>query len=116
MVKTLKINHYLPSTISTREAVRVIDKYLVANMNIVFDFEGVRFISRAFADELMKSIIKKKIKARFVNTNAEIIQLLDVVNRTLKDKRSDIHDIPVIQFSDKQQLHQFLESIDEHNH
>jgi len=112
MERTLKIRNYLPSSISTREAAKVIGENIDYDQNIVFDFESVDFISRAFADELIKLIIDKKVNTRFINTNPDIIQLLDVVNKTLKERRSDTHHPLQIQFPDKQQLHEFLTSID----
>lgn len=112
MERTLKIRNYLPSSISTREAVKVIGENLNYDQSIVFDFESVDFISRAFADELIKLIMDKKVNARFINTNSDIIQLLDIVNKTSKERRSDTHHTLQIQFPDKHQLHEFLTSID----
>ncbi|WP_372948557.1 hypothetical protein [Mariniphaga sp.] len=107
------IADYLPSTITTRVAMEEIRKNLnISDCKIVaFNFAGIDFISRAFADELLHFIEKNNIRAKYTNTNAVVKQILDAVNKNRKQRNNGFHNIAVTHFQEREQLNQLLSLI-----
>lgn len=110
MSKIIHIVNHLPSTVTTRKAIRLINDSVSFsdNENVVFDFKGIAFISRAFADEFIHFVHKHKIKARFTNTNPNIREMLQVVEKNRSGRNNGYHNIAVTPLPEKEQLNQLL--------
>lgn len=107
------IADYLPSTITTRKAIKEIRQNLNISdcKTVTFNFEKIDFISRAFADELLHFVEKNNIRTQFTNTNAVIHQMLKVVNKNRKQRNNGFHNIAVTRFKEREQLDQLLSLI-----
>ena len=113
MNKVIHIVNHLPSTITTRKAIVAINDHvpLADKNNVVFDFQGIEFISRAFADEFVHFVLDSKLKARIINTNPTIREMLNVVGKNRSSRNKNYHNIAVTPFSKKEQLNHLLSLI-----
>lgn len=113
MSKILNIANFLPSTVTTRKAIEVIGSNLLlsGNNEVVFNFEHIEFISRAFADEFIHFIHNNQIKARFINVNTIVSEMLSVVEKNREGKKRSYHNIAVTDFTQREQIHQLLSLI-----
>jgi len=110
MSNVIHIINHLPTTVTTRKAIRLINQNVSFsdNENVVFDFKGIEFISRAFADEFIHFVHKQKMKARFVNTNSNIREMLQVVEKNRSRRNNGYHNIAVTPLPKKEQLNNLL--------
>lgn len=113
MKKLIHIQEYLPSTITSRKSVEIINDASPwsHHISIVFDFNHIDFISRAFADELIHFIEEKNISAEFQNTNPIVSEMLSVVKKNRNKRNSTFHNIAVTKFIDKKEFSNFLSLI-----
>jgi anti-anti-sigma regulatory factor len=113
MSKIINIAGLLPPTVTTRKAVGMLETAISfsGNDEVVFNFEAIDFISRAFADELIHFVHNKGIKARFVNINPVVAEMLNVVEKNRNGRNRQYHNIAITNFSQKQQLHHLLSII-----
>lgn len=113
MKKLIQIQEYLPSTITSRKSMEIINdaSLLSPNISVVFDFNNIDFISRAFADELIHFIQEKNISAEFQNTNSIVSEMLLVVKKNRNKRNSTFHNIAVTKFTDKKEFSNFLSLI-----
>lgn len=95
MESVFKIVNYLPSTITTRKAIEVFENNLIcsANNKIIFDFEDIDFVSRAFADEFIHFIKNKKINAIFIHETPNVRAILEAVQKTHSKRNNTFHNI-----------------------
>lgn len=107
----LRISDYLSNTVHTREAVdnlfRAIDLNEVSA--IYLNFEGIDFISRSFADELVKhmSLLKKEhYEVELLNLSDEINQMLNKVGES--NTTRTFAEFQFIDLLDEKSLEQFL--------
>lgn len=110
MKKIIKIQEFLPSTITSRKSIELLSK-VVSSLNhtsIVFDFANIDFISRAFADELTHFISDNHISVDFQNVNPVINEMLEVVQKNMKKKDSSFHHIAVTPFMSQKEFAHFL--------
>ena len=113
MDKIIYIQDFLPAVIATRKAISFFetDMHLTAGSSYVFDFTKIFFISRAFADELYKFLIKNNIEFEFKNANSNILEIFNAVQKNRSGKPDSYHEIAVTSFSKKKDLVQFLSLI-----
>ena len=113
MDKTIYIQDFLPAIIATRKAISFFEKDMQfnADSSYVFDFTNIFFISRAFADELLKFLIKNNIEFKFKNANSNILEIFNAVQKNRSSKLYSYHEIAVTSFSKKKDLVQFLSMI-----
>lgn len=101
-------------TLNTRENV----KHLFAKFkedssdeNIVLDFTDVIFMSRSFADQLVKAINSSNFQVELMNMNLDIQEMYRIVQRTQKNNRNIEYKLPILRFSTQKQLENYLWSI-----
>jgi hypothetical protein len=113
MDNVFKIINYLPSTITTRKAIEVFEYNLIDSVNnkIIFDFEDIDFISRAFADEFIHFINNQKIDALIINENTNIKAILEAVQRNRSERNNPWHNIAITHFEDREKLNHLLSLI-----
>jgi anti-anti-sigma regulatory factor len=113
MNQIIYIAKHLPSTITTRKAIEVIRENIPLSdkADLIFDFKGIDFISRAFADEFVHFIGGNNIQARCVNTNPTVREMLNAVEKNREKRKKNYHNIAIIRFSEKAQLNQLLSLI-----
>ena len=113
MKQVINIQEYLPTTITSRDAIEVLISRLdvVKCSSFVFDFSGIDFISRAFADEMLHYIKNNNFSVEFENTNKNVAEILKAVNKNRSKRNSSFHKIAVTQFQRKEELNSFLSLI-----
>jgi hypothetical protein len=113
MKRTIYIHNVLPSTITSRKAVELINREmpLVNVASVTFDFTNIDFISRAFADELIHFIADNNISADFQHANAIITEMLAVVQKNRKKQDSSFHHIAITPFMNQKEFANFLSLI-----
>lgn len=113
MKTTINIQKVLPSTITSRKAVELINREmpLISGASVIFDFANIDFISRAFADELIHFIADKNISAEFRNANTIITEMLAVVQKNRKKRDSSFHHIAITPFMNQKEFTKFLSMI-----
>lgn len=113
MKTTIHIQNILPSTITSRKAVELINREmpLVSDASVTFDFANIDFISRAFADELIHFIADNCISADFQNVNSIVNEMLVVVQKNKKRRDSSFHHIAITPFLDRNEFTKFLSMI-----
>jgi hypothetical protein len=110
---TIHIQNFLPSIIATRKAISFFEKdmKLEANASYIFDFTNIFFISRAFADELLKFLTLNKIQFKFNNANPNIEEIFNAVQKNRSVKSNSYHEIAVTSFNKNEDLVHFLSLI-----
>ncbi len=113
MDSTIYIQNFLPSIIATRKAISFFEKdmQLKTNSSYIFDFTNIFFISRAFADELLKFLTLNKIQFKFKNANSNIMEIFSAVQKNHSCKSNSYHDIAVTSFNKNEDLVHFLSLI-----
>ena len=113
MKQVINIQEYLPTTITSRDAIEVLKSRLdVADCSsFVFNFSGIDFVSRAFADELLHYVKNNNFSVEFENTNKNVAEILKAVNKNRSKRNSSFHKIAVTQFQHKEELNSFLSLI-----
>jgi anti-anti-sigma regulatory factor len=76
------------TTISSRSSISILLKKFKTshNLNIVFDFYGIYFMSRSSAQQLMlekKELEKNNIKISFINITPNVNKILEVAEHKL---------------------------------
>ncbi|MFH1453103.1 MAG: STAS domain-containing protein, partial [Armatimonadota bacterium] len=95
--KIIKINlsRLIAKNVVTRQSISLIKHKIfdiydnLRNVIIIFDFAGVEFISRSFADELLnfkEKLKNRDIESNFINTNKEISDMFKMINLSGKRK------------------------------
>lgn len=85
---TINLSRLITKNIATRQAIKLVKDKIssLANLRnsiLEISFANVEFISRSFADELLKlrkEVEKKDITFNFINTNNEIDDMLKIVS------------------------------------
>ena len=114
---TISIKDRFGLSLHTRETATKLMNLVQANLckSVELDFNQVEFLSRSFADQLQKEIIKcwerKNIKVTVANANMHIIAMLQYVANTqdLDVRKKDY--IPRYKFSNPIELEEFLMDI-----
>lgn len=103
--------------LNTREASSLLFNIISKNKGaeIEFDFTGVEFMSRSFADQFHKEKLqfqeKENLVLYIINANEEIIKILQAVANTQNKKDRKFVSLPVFRFSDEKLLSDYLLSI-----
>lgn len=108
---TIKVNEVLGNDIRTRARIFELTSRMGDSDECVLDFEGVTFISRSFADELisMKDAISRTIK--FNNLNDELNTLMQIVERGRNSKFRPEESGPIIVLNTMHDLECYLTRI-----
>lgn len=105
----------IAETISSRDAIRkIVDRFINDGKLLVFDFEGVQFISRSAAHELLKQIDNLEAKGYTVkikNRNSDIIKMFDLIIDSFNNKISRKSNIEVIHHNSEKEFFEFLSAI-----
>lgn len=108
MKTKIQIKSLLGKVISTRQHIDILRKKLrtLNNSEIILDFTGVEFISRSFADELLKlqkeNIDKHQLKIKFENLEYSVTKMIAVVKKGYKNKRKNL--IPITKVSKLEEI------------
>jgi hypothetical protein len=83
---------------------------------VEFDFSSVEFMSRSFADQFIKEKVQlMKVNShlfiRLSNMEANILAMLQAVERTQRNTNRSFSELPVYSFSDSESLSDYLLSI-----
>lgn len=82
------------------------------SMEVVLDFSGVSFISRGFADQLVKERLRlqeeRDLAIHFEHVNTDVAAMLDIVSRTQSHTSRERVSIPVIRVNNLDELDQLL--------
>jgi len=113
METTIYIKDYLPAFVSSRKSIQLIkDKVsLRKGGSYVFDFIEISFISRSFADELIKYLKEHSIKFQFRNHNQNIEAILSVVQKTQKPIERHFDNIAITFYRNRQDLKGLLTTL-----
>lgn len=102
-------------TLNTRENVNDLFSQLKSSLsnkkNIVLDFTDVTFMSRSFADQLVKVINSSNFQIELMNMNLDIQEMYRIVQKTQKDNNRKTYNVPILRFSTQKQLENYLWSI-----
>jgi hypothetical protein len=112
METIINIKDFYPSTISTRKAISILKDQiiLVSGDKYIFDFLGISFISRSFADEFLKYLKRSEVKWSFKNANANIKATLNAVKKSQEGTRSDTNYVSITKFKSNKEINKFLAS------
>lgn len=113
----IPIYKFVKSTANTREAVNAIfSEYNLNHTNeIALDFSEVEFVSRSFADSLIKLIIDLKetndIKVEINNASDSVLTMLLSVQKTQKKFDRKTTDVNFYKYSNEELLNKYFFSI-----
>jgi hypothetical protein len=106
------------SSLATREAAKNLFDHIRLNENLaiaILDFSSITFISRSFADQLLKEQVKafntSSIVVQLLNVPADVLAMIDKVSATQQKTGFDRSAVPVVRFADAETLNNFLVSI-----
>lgn len=99
----IKLSRLITKSISSRQAIQPVRDKIFAlpkhkDFLIELDFTDIDFISRSFADEILKlkeKMENKKMCLKFINKNSEINRMLKIVSSQRMSKKSRKIDISV---------------------
>lgn len=113
MKRVINIQELLPSTIASRDAIEALKNRLnvIDCSSFVFNFSGIDFISRAFADELLHYIKNSNFSVEFESTNKNVTEILEAVSKNRSKRNNSFHKIAVTHFQRKEELNNFLSLI-----
>lgn len=117
MKKQLKISLFeqFGETLNTREnVVSLFDRIKTKNITkVTLDFTAVSFISRSFADQLIKekSQLVDGYSFSYLNANDNVLRMLREVEKTQQPKKKAYKELPVFKFSNQKNIDEYLFSI-----
>lgn len=113
MKTQIKINELLPSTIVTRDSIVTIRNLIAKNSqsHVVFNFDKIEFVSRAFADEFLTMIDDRKIAAEFTLVSEAVSEVFEAVRRSRNNQNRGYQNIHVAKYATQRQLENFLSLI-----
>jgi|SRR6056297_709243 len=113
MSKEYKIADKLPSSIATRKAISKISNHLIIpqDKTVVFDFQNIDFISRAFADEFFHFINDNDIYPLYKNRNRTVKIMMDAVMKNKTNQNKNKHTIAITRLSKQEDINQILSLI-----
>lgn len=113
MKTIIYIKDYLPAFVSSRKSIQLIKDNVSFEQggSYVFDFSDITFISRSFADELLKYLKEQSIKFKFKNRNKNIEVIMAVVERTQTPKERHFDHIAITSYKSRKELNGLLETL-----
>lgn len=113
MKRIIDINKFLPSTITSRDAMEVLKDQFSTNEEVtyVLNFDGIDFVSRAFADELIHFLERNKFSFQFISTTSLVSEMITTVQRNRRSKNKSFHEVAITRPSDQEELNNFLSLI-----
>ncbi|MEA3448654.1 MAG: hypothetical protein U9Q98_09460 [Bacteroidota bacterium] len=113
MSKEFKIADHLPSSIATRKAISAIvdDLLIPEDKTVVFDFQNIDFISRAFTDEFIHYIKDNEIYPIYKNRNKMVKSMMDAVMKNRTNQNRNKHIIAVTHLSNQEDINRILSLI-----
>ena|ERR1700733_7375696 len=106
------------SSLATREAAKNLFKIIPLHGSIdtaILDFSSIEFVSRSFADQLLKEQAKlfntSNITVYLQNLHTDLLTLIDKVSQTQQKAGFGSSAIPVLRFANAEALNDFLISI-----
>ncbi len=109
MEKTIKVSNLLGSDIRSRSNAVKIEKAIrdCGNDQCVIDMDGVNFISRSFADELLE--ICKKTYSRIKNAHGVVETIIKIVyNSRMTVKKPHAENESVLELKDMSSLEKYF--------
>lgn len=108
MNKVLYIKKILGSDIRVRSRISEITVYLDAHKNYTLDFQGVEFLSRSFADELVSTLESFPGKIVLDNMQQDIADMLSIVKSGRGKKYDSRHRSQVKVLSNMTEVESFF--------
>ncbi len=115
----INLRSKMGDTLDTREAAMALfeDVRILCsdNKKVTFDFDGVSFVSRSFADQFYKErtklFEKYKCVSEIKDAEQHVFDMLQIVAKTQHSKNRDFIYYPVYVLESEQKLSDFLLSI-----
>jgi anti-anti-sigma regulatory factor len=113
----ISVSEQIGKLLNTREAATLLlDVVRESKCSVIeLDFTSVEFMSRSFADQFHKDKIefqnKLNVSIDIVNTNEEIINILQTVSRTQVKSIREFAEVQIFKFSNTQLISDYLLSI-----
>ena len=106
----IQMDKIFPAFVSSRKSIILLQNNFSFNKKekYVFDFQGIDFISRSFADELLKFVEKGDISYEIKNMNSTIKDLFNVVKKTQNPSERHFETITITSFKRGIKLKEFL--------
>lgn len=119
MKKTLhvKVNELLAETLNTRAAAAALFEIVKQHQSdcVEFDFDGVVFMSRSFADQFHKERLEMKVtnnlEIQISNADVSLRKILITVEETQSKKNRFYAELPVFNFTNEEKLVDYLWSL-----
>jgi len=116
MKKTIiNINNLIGKTANTRESVALfLPGKVKKEERVILNFHSVEFISRSFADELIKKQQEFESVGTpviYLNANESVLKMLQAVSRTQNKTYRELKKVPVYHYTDRELLRDFLLSV-----
>lgn len=114
MKQIIDIKNFLPSTITSRDAMEALKDQFSTNeedVSYVLNFDGIDFISRAFADELIHFLEQNKFSFQLLNATPLVSDMITTVQRNRGIKNKSFHEVAITRPSDQEELNNFLSLI-----
>lgn len=103
------------ASLSSREQAEILYRQIKKRSNrVVVDFSRVTFISRSFADQFYKGFLElaKVMIVEVINGSREVADMFNAVSRTQNSGATDCVPYKFQSFVTKQDLREYLYSID----
>ena len=111
MKQTIKLNTIYSADLYTRSRASELRACIDEGAtDVVFDFEGIGFMSRSFADEVCNIMDDNKdVKFEFINRNADVEAMMNKVSEGRRQERKrGISNATIHRFEDMESLSEFL--------
>lgn len=118
MERIIKLSSFFnSSSLDTRDEVEALfaEVKTATSNKVIFDFAGIEFISRSFADEFHKQKMKlaKELNMQFEVANADlsVIEMLQAVSHTQHKVKREESRFMVYSFKDTASLFNYLQAV-----
>lgn len=113
METIVNIGTFFPAFISSRKSIELLQTNVSLSRNgkYIFDFNGIYFISRSFADEFLKYIQKNTSEFEINNANSTITEMFNAVKKTQNPAERYFNTIPITSFKRGVELNGLLATL-----
>ena len=113
MKNIVKIASIFPASISSRQSIALLQNAVSLSKNVkyVFDFNGIEFISRSFADEFLKFATNETSEFEIKNANSTIIEMINAVKKTQEPIERHFNTIPILSYKRGAALNRLLATL-----
>lgn len=112
-METISLKNYFPAFVSSRKSIKLLKENVSLNKEekYIVDFSGITFVSRSFADELIKFFANESIVYELTNLNNNLKAMFNVVSGTQKPRERHFDAITVTNYKSGYELNCLLDSL-----